>query len=501
MNKTKSLALFDQGCDAWNAWANELLAERRKLEASGEWSEDHVKRAWQETAAANFSGYEFEDIVKFSGFIFPGRADFSKAAFLSYADFSKAAFKGSADFSEAAFKGSVDFSEAAFKGDAIFSEAAFSGGARFSEAAFLGYADFSKAAFPGSVDFIKAAFSGSAGFIEAAFKDYAMFNEAAFSDYAMFNEAAFSGYAGFIEAAFKGDAIFSKAAFSDDAEFGEAAFKGSARFQKAVFSKTARFMQTSFDGLTYFDNCLFKGDTNYRAAQVSRTFLLSGARFEQTPNFIQARFAEAPSLHDIHIKSQSSRVTRLASVKALLKDDAELAARWRALKKLSVAAHDHDSELRFFKGEVFAKRRLFFVGLLYSLFSDFGRSALRPLLLWALGVFGFAWCYFSQAGGRWADVLNWSLPCDAGTGNAVTAALGLSLRNALLLPGGGSAARLDQIYACLYGIHDSAAGELPARLRLVIPDAVAFAGVMQSLLSAVMIFLLLLALRNHFRIK
>ena len=194
-------------------------------------------------------------------------------------------------------------------------------------------------------------------------------------------------------------------------------------------------MQTGFDGLTSFDNCLFKGDTNYRAAQVSRTFLLSGAQFEQTPNFIQARFAEAPSLHDIHIKSQSSRVTRLASVKALLKDDAELAARWRALKKLSVAAHDHDSELRFFKGEVFAKRRLFFVGLLYSLFSDFGRSALRPLLLWALGVLGFAWCYLSQGGGRWADVLNWSLPCDAGTGNAVTAALGLSPAQCAALAG------------------------------------------------------------------
>ena len=81
------------------------------------------------------------------------------------------------------------------------------------------------------------------------------------------------------------------------------------------------------------------------------------------------------------------------------------------------------------------------------------------------------------------------------------AALGLSLRNALLLSGGGSVTKLDQLYACLYGIHGGAAVELPARLRLLIPDAVAFAGVAQNLWSAAMLFLLLLALRNHFRIK
>ena len=61
---------------------------------------------------------------------------------------------------------------------------------------------------------------------------------------------------------------------------------------------------------------------------------------------------------------------------------------------------------------------LFYFGLLYELLSDFGRSVLRPLLGWVLG---------------------------------------LSLRNALVLPGGGSATRLDQIYACLYGIYGNTA--------------------------------------------
>ena len=34
-----------------------------------------------------------------------------------------------------------------------------------------------------------------------------------------------------------------------------------------------------------------------------------------------------------------------------------------------------------------------------------------------------------------------------------------------------------------------------------IPDSVAFAGIFQTLISAVLIFLMALAIRNHFRIK
>ena len=39
------------------------------------------------------------------------------------------------------------------------------------------------------------------------------------------------------------------------------------------------------------------------------------------------------------------------------------------------------------------------------------------------------------------------------------------------------------------------------RLPPRIPDSVAFIGTLQTIISAVLIFLLLLAVRNHFRIK
>ena len=501
MNKEESLALFSQGRAAWNTWAEERLAERRKLEEAGDWIEDpdpdkqnDAMRAWHEAATADFSGHEFEDVADFSGFVFPGRALFLVAAFSGYAGFRKATFSGDAEFSEAAFSGYAGFSEATFSGDAGFYKAAFSGNA-----------GFHRATFSGDAKFREAAFKGNAGFSEAAFSDDADFSEAAFSGDADFSEAAFSGDAWFQKAILSGNAEFREAAFSEYAGFRETAFKSYTEFHEANFSKMANFIQTDFTGVTSFVRCRFEEYADYRAAQVSRGFSLTQAWFGQVPNFTQARFAESPELDAIHIEPQRGWPRGLADFKTLLKGDADLAALWRALKRLAVAAHDHDRELLFWKGEVIARRwsvdkpwhALFYFGLFYGWLSDFGRSVMRPLIGWALGLLVFAWYYLSLH-------LRDGWPCEVGPGNTFTAALGLSLRNALVLPGSGSATKLDQIYACLYGIHGGATmtpAPLPAPFQPVIPDAIAFAGVLQNLWSAVMLFLLFLALRNHFRIK
>jgi len=38
MNQEQSIALWRQGKEAWNAWANEMLAKRETLCTSGKWS-------------------------------------------------------------------------------------------------------------------------------------------------------------------------------------------------------------------------------------------------------------------------------------------------------------------------------------------------------------------------------------------------------------------------------------------------------------------------------
>ena len=103
-------------------------------------------------------------------------------------------------------------------------------------------------------------------------------------------------------------------------------------------------MQTDF---TSFDHCRFEEHASYHAIQVSKSFSLTQAWFGQVPDFTHARFAESPELYAIHIEPQRGWPRGLADFKTLLKGNADLAARWRALKRLAVAAHDHDRELLF----------------------------------------------------------------------------------------------------------------------------------------------------------
>ena len=312
--------------------------------------------------------------------------------------------------------------------------------------------------------------------------------------YAGFNIATFSGEAGFDIATFSGDAWFLGATFSGDAWFDSATFSGYLGFGLGIFG-----------GATSFGGARFEKNANFGAIDGKSAFSLAGAVFLAVPDFIQAHFAEAPRLDDIHIQPTPVRPKSWADIKKRFVGDPDLSARWRALKRLAVQGHDHEGELAFFKGEVKARRwcadkpwqATFWFGVLYQWLSDFGRSLIRPLLWWAAGVAGFAWLYLGQ---------HRPLSCVAGPGDPWHAALGLSLRRSLLFVGQDSADKIKQIYGCLYGIYGhpangAAAGGLPPSFSPVIPDWIAFVGIVQSLFSAVLIFLFLLAVRNHFRIK
>ena len=90
MNREETLALLPSKAEeAWNAWAQERLAERRAWAEDGTWPEGEnpptenadIER-WCEQAAADFNDHTFETDVDFGGVIFPWRADFMKAEIL-----------------------------------------------------------------------------------------------------------------------------------------------------------------------------------------------------------------------------------------------------------------------------------------------------------------------------------------------------------------------------------------------------------------------------------
>jgi hypothetical protein len=116
---------------------------------------------------ASFHSAAFLDYTHFNSAEFSEYADFRSTEFSEYADFSSAAFRGEADFSSAVFSCDADFSIAAFSGDVYFSSD-FSGHADFRRAAFWRRADFSSAAFCEGLSLTEAVFEATTTFAGAA---------------------------------------------------------------------------------------------------------------------------------------------------------------------------------------------------------------------------------------------------------------------------------------------------------------------------------------------
>lgn len=475
MDKQESLALFeraqaaDDPATVWNAWAEDRLAERRELEASGEW--ETKRKDWEAAAGVDFSGHVFER-----------HADFKRCIFPAWTTFEGATFKEDATFNNATFEEGAQFDSARFNKEVLFGAVTFNG-------------------------------------------------------FVFFNSTKFEG----------------------DARFDGARFKWNVTFDHAKFEAIAMFETATFEGDAWFSDAIFKGWARFTGARGERTFSLDGATFWRVPDFIQAHFDEAPSLDLIRFRSTVEPCGFWRSICNRKSLDASDVVRYRALKRLAIQAHDHDNELRFFAGEVCSRRctldtalpnplRLlkrggalwpggwrFWFGVLYQLLSDFGRSYSRPLLSLALSFLFFTWLYLDYHfeahdrvaeprydmsatqwvlchTGRWtlrriglSSVSERPLPRLAclGTsyGRPLFAAAQISLKKSLLFIGWEQAEKINQNYSCLYGVARSYRDPEMSQHIPVIPDGVFVASLAQTLISAVLLFLLLLAIRNHFRIR
>jgi hypothetical protein len=210
---------------------------------------------------------------------------------------------------------------------------------------------------------------------------------------------------------------------------------------------------------------------------------LSGASFSELPSFSQADFNQAPDLDGVDFP--------LPPAEPWTSGDKDLIPKYRAMRRMAIQGADYDREQMSFKGELRSRRWTtdkpwhpgLWLGILYDVFADCGRSIFRPASLWILSVLAFAILYMRLAEGAWT------------CGTPFYKALYISGRNALVLSSGGKDERITQAYRCLFGPDGD-------KLPLKIPDGVSFVeSFVQVPLSAVLIFLLLLAVKNRFKIK
>ncbi len=392
-----------------------------------------------------------------------------------------------------------------------------------------------------------------------------MFNSATFTGPARFEGATFNGTARFNSTTFTRDALFNRAPSPAQFLSEDAAFTGAAPVPTAPLLPVPPGFEGDFPKEVSFKNARFgrgRADFSLEPSNGSRSSMAQRSQGRQISTqqpanapsayraptlsafqtFIQAHFEEAPRLDSV-------QVAQPQNLQALNPNTArDLFARWRALKRLAVEALDTDRELEFNAQEIRAERAVSrwplpvapvdwkiwlrsSSGFLYGLFSDYGRSLVRPFATWVVVMLAFASFYLSQTdlvqrdlglrdtwwGSAAAQTGHYAVanavPCYAPTDerpadpketksdglseklrrqtNAGAEALNLAFRNALVAIDGGSDASY-RIYGCLYGVENKTP---------IVPSAVSTASAIQKLISGILIFLFGLALRNMLKVK
>jgi len=523
VTKDETVALYARGKEAWNDWAEKRLAERAKLQAAGQWVSDlnvtetsdgneEATRQWLNDSRVDFTSSGFGSAdgsdATFADFLFPAEAVFNGAAFQCNTNFDGAIFKNMAQFRGTQFRGRSMSCQGAF----------FEGSANFSGAQFPYDAFFSGTTFHENVLFEAVEFRGNSDFSSVRFVNGASFRNAKIGP-VTFNHSCFTQEAIFAQATFTGAAIFSNAVFQSKATFRNAVFNNETFFNNARFDGVALFAVVIFREFTHFTDAAFADETSFVAMKGESYFTMRGATFNLLPDFAQAHFDEAPRLDE----SIFNNTPKLSP---------HYPGRWRALKRVAIQAHDHEREQMFFAEEIKSLRGVedfalpkpnhgrpawsgsgrYWTGLFYEFFSDFGRSILRPIIGWC-GVAILSAAFFLQyhlSISKPATTLyHWTLGTDKGPpfsklgclssprhfgdqDNPVAAAVYVSIHNGVVFSGLGRSDKLVQSYGCLYGGNESSSS---------IPNLIVFVGFIQTLGSAVLIFLLGLALRNKFKIR
>ncbi len=491
MNQEETLALWRKGKDAWNAWSNSMLEARKTLEERGDWKarknafgfeepSNHITSEWFSTASVEFSTHA-------SRFVFVEPTVFESYIFPSYSYWQRAVFKNDAVFKNAVFHGKAIFDHAVFENESKFGGVVFNSIVDFTNTSFKRNSSFVSSYFNGETNFRSSCFQAIAIFDDSSFRNVALFDTASFSDDAWFQETSFNNRSSFISSRFREDAWFDKTTFKGDVCFFKASFDGHAGFAEVSFEKYTTFSSTAFNGKAQFSSSNFEATSSFNSAQVQESFDLSGARFSEVPDFRQTHCREAPLLDDVHIGSTIIKQRRLPDA-----PDFEVTANYRSLKRLAIQGHDHKHEVEFFAEELKSRRLMVYtprdpnwwLSFLFDELSDYGRSIVRPLMYW-LGVVMLSAVHYIAM----ATPLNPNreTECLAGAGSQVNTAYQLAVAKGLLVPGLADRTIVTQAYDCLFGD--------------IIPGSATVVASIQTLLSAILLFLLLLGIRNRFKLK
>lgn len=299
-------------------------------------------------------------------------ADFSRTDFTA-PELAKISFAGfelgpKADFSHCVFGGADHRAVAAEEISPYAQEVArfLAGGAWFYGARFGEGADFAHCTFKGVAVFQAAQFGRNASFRNAAFRDEANFVAAQFGDGASFADARFAKLMQFERARFAGSAGFE----GDDAlphlTFRHARFGGPASFARRRLAERADFAYAAFDQPPSFAGVAGRERVDFQ-----------GTRFRLRAGFFRGwttRVGTLAAIRELRGIAHATNADHAARDLLVLERRAERGVAW---KNAHLAAWGEPlRKLGLYSRALSTTVLLFF----YGLFSDCGRSLVRPAL-------------------------------------------------------------------------------------------------------------------------
>jgi hypothetical protein len=393
------------------------------------------------------------------------------------------------DFSDTDFtlpkNNNISLSGFEFGHMAIFTGVKFGDGAKFDGVSFGDETSFDGATFGNVTNFTGTIFGNETTFTNATFGNHANFTGARFGNYVRFVGTRFSDEVCFINAVFNVKATFADANFGNRARFDEATFGKWVNFEGAVFGDETNFRRTVFDdgasfaytifgGWVYFDGATFMGKADFE-----RT------RFDRPPNFNDANGCEYLSIVDTQFRIRRDIFQWT--------EDSRVVSNLRHLRGVAEKIHAIDAERDLFILERMAERGVLWKnwwdGNWKSRLLGWWRPASATVLMffyWALSNCGrsifwpLAWLGIANYGASF--VYGWLVP-------KATREQLWTLTLAGALPFGE--------------VNKTALGKVAENLFAdgVIPPTVQALAIGQGVVNALLVFLLALALRNHFKVK
>ena len=338
------------------------------------------------------------------------------------------------------------------------------------------------------------------------------FNEYIFPCSVFFDEATFEiGDVSFQSAIFKGDVSFGGVNFGGGLiSFYQAAFEGdSVSFDGAVFDgEYALFNEMqlnqaylSFSDMVVKGNFSIYSNTYFSAVSFQRlsvggTAIFLDSTFHKAPDFTNSKLDRAPDISEIEVltfKEWKLWFWPWWKADENLYGDG-LAAKFRKLKAMALAANDHEKDGEFFAYEMLAKRGYeagssglipLFINWLYFIFSNFGQSYVRPAIALGLNFFIFFVINAITA----APFLK---PTDLSS-----FAFWQSFKN--MIPFLNSLIRFASRPDEFKSTYELAFNQLQSKGASI--EFFINAGIFQNFIGLILLFLFLLGLRNKFRLK